>query len=141
MPIGRVLGTAAVCALAMGVVAGASAQSMGGAANEYYQGMANGPGCPTIGYIFRGLSETPVGYVWFQNASGVSKATGTLDIKTGKFQLTLKSLDGEGPTGTVVGERDPTTGQVTATLTGPGCSNLRLAPTRNLFTPADNGRG
>ena len=95
-------------------------------------------GCPAIAYQFRGLSATPTGYVWFIDASGMSKATGTLDLKTGKFSLGLTSLDGNGPTGEVEGVRDPKTGVVTAQLKGPGCSNLTLLPMAPAF-PQPNG--
>lgn len=107
---------------------GAALAQLGGGPG-YYQGTTpNAKGCPTLRYVFRGMSATPVGYVWFSDASGISKATGTADVKTGKFNLTLKSLDGNGPTGTVEGIKDPHTGIVTATLKGPGCSNLSLLP-------------
>lgn len=71
----------------------------------------------------------PVGYVWFEDASGMSKATGTMDLASGQFHLTLTSLDGNGPTGEVTGRKDPATGTVTAELDGPACSKLKLGPT------------
>jgi len=124
----KALKLAALCGLAVAGMSGSSFAQLGGGPG-YYQGFtANAKGCPTIRYAFRGMSDTPVGYVWFSDASGISKATGTADLQTGKFNLTLKSLDGNGPTGTVVGVKDPHTGIVTATLTGPGCSNLKLQP-------------
>jgi hypothetical protein len=53
---------------------------------EYYQGMAsNTPQCPAIRYLFRGISSNPIGYVWFTDASGMSKATGTMDLASGQF--------------------------------------------------------
>ena len=136
---GALLGFSLAVATAAGGIA--YGQSAGGGSAEYYKGLASGPGCPTIGYVFRGLSATPYGYVWFQNASGVSKATGTMDLKTGKFQLTLTSLDGDGPTGTVTGTKNLKTGQVNAVLNGPGCSNLKIGATRAMLTAADNGHG
>jgi hypothetical protein len=124
----KVLRIAALSCLAFTAVSSGAMAQLGGGAG-YYQGFtANSKGCPTIRYVFRGMSDTPVGYVWFSDASGISKATGTADMKTGKFNLTLKSLDGNGPTGTVEGVKDPHTGIVTATLKGPGCSNLKLEP-------------
>jgi len=80
---------------------------------EYYFGNApNTPQCPAIRYLFRGIDPNPVGYVWFADASGMSKATGTMDMASGRFHLTLTSLDGQGPTGEVDGTKDPATGVV-----------------------------
>ena len=87
---------------------------------EYYVGIAtNTPQCPAIRYLFRGVEENPVGYVWFADASGMSKATGTMNLASGRFHLTLTSLDGQGPLGEVDGTKDPMTGVVTAVLDGP----------------------
>ena len=77
-----------------------------------------------------------MGYVWFADASGMSKATGTLDPLSGRFHLILKSLDGNGPTGEVTGTKDPDTGIITAELNGPGCSKLKLGPMNPMFQPA-----
>jgi hypothetical protein len=57
----------------------------------YYQGSAsNSPRCPAIRYLFRDISSSePVGYVWFTDASGMSKAIGTMDLASGQFHLTL----------------------------------------------------
>ena len=75
---------------------------------EYYVGIAsNTPQCPAIRYLFRGVEENPIGYVWFADASGMSKATGTMDLVSGRFHLTLTSLDGQGPIGEVDGTKDP----------------------------------
>jgi hypothetical protein len=105
---------------------------------EYYVGIAsNTPQCPAIRYLFRGVSANPIGYVWFADASGMSKATGTMDLASGQFHLTLTSLDGRGPLGKVDGTKDPGTGVVTAVLDGPGCSKLKLPPTNPYFRRAD----
>jgi hypothetical protein len=107
-------------------------------AGAYYQGTSrNTPRCPAIRYLFRALSATPVGYVWFADASGMSKATGTLDLQSGVFHLTLTSLDGNGPTGEVTGRKDLSTGVVTAELQGPACSKLKLGPINPYFRKAD----
>lgn len=90
--------------------------------------------CSYISYLFRGLSETLVGYVWYADGSGMSKATGPMDLTTGKFHLTVTPLDGNGPSGEVDGVRDPDTRAVTADLVGPGCSNLKLAPMSPVLT-------
>ena len=105
---------------------------------EYYVGIAsNTPQCPAIRYLFRGVEENPIGYVWFADASGMSKATGTMNLASGRFHLTLTSLDGQGPIGEVDGTKDPTTGVVTAVLDGPGCSKLKLPPTNPYVRKAD----
>ena len=105
---------------------------------EYYVGIAtNTPQCPAIRYLFRGVEANPIGYVWFADASGMSKATGTMDLVSGRFHLTLTSMDGQGPIGEVDGTKDPTTGVVTAVLDGPGCSKLKLPPTNPYVRKAD----
>jgi hypothetical protein len=117
----------------------ALAQTGGVRRTVYYQGIAsNTPQCPAIRYLIRNPSSAePVGYVWFADASGMSKATGTMDLQSGQFHLSLTSLDGNGPTGEVTGMKDLNTGVVTAELDGPGCSKLRLAPTNPYLRRAD----
>jgi hypothetical protein len=130
----------AVCCLALAAV---SEMALGQAGDlrkaVYYQGLAsNTPQCPAIRYLFRDVSASePVGYVWFADASGMSKATGTMDLQSGQFHLTLTSLDGNGPTGEVTGTKDPNTSVVTAELDGPGCSKLKLGSTNPYFRRAD----
>jgi hypothetical protein len=104
----------------------ALAQAGGVRRAEYYAGIgSNTPQCPAIRYLFRDTSSPhPLGYVWFADANGMSKAIGTMDLQSGQFHLTLTSLDGEGPIGEVTGTKDPATGVVTAELDGPGCSKL-----------------
>jgi hypothetical protein len=105
---------------------------------EYYQGIApNTPQCPAIRYLIGGTSSNPVGYVWFADASGMSKATGTIDLASGQFHLTLTSLDGQSPIGEVTGSKNLDTGIVTAELDGPGCSKLKLGPTNPYVRRAD----
>ena len=119
---------AALAAISCLALAGPVQAQSGGTAG-IYQGVSPPPkGCPGLRYIFRGASASPVGYVWFTDGSGMSKATGTMDLQTGKFSLTLKSIDGNGPTGTVEGVKSPNTGVVTGELKGPGCSNVTLTP-------------
>lgn len=123
---------ASFCCLAMAVSSGA-AFAQGSEFSYPGQTPPMGKSCPSIGYAFRGFSATPIGYVWFGDASGISKVSGTADMKTGRFALTLTSLDGNGPTGTAEGEKDPHTGVVTAELKGPGCSNLKLIPMASIM--------
>ena len=60
-----------------------------------------------------------------------------MDLVSGRFHLTLTSLDGQGPLGEVDGTKDPGTGVVTAVLDGPGCSKLKLPPTNPYVRKAD----
>jgi hypothetical protein len=124
------------CLLTVGGVA--LAQNPNVRRADYYVGIAtNTPQCPAIRYLFRGVEENPVGYVWFADASGMSKATGTMNLASGRFHLTLTSMDGQGPIGEVDGTKDPQTGVVTAVLDGPGCSKLKLPPTNPYVRKAD----
>jgi hypothetical protein len=129
-----------VCCMTLAALSEVALAQAGGVRRAvYYQGVAsNTPQCPAIRYLIRDPSSPePVGYVWFADASGVSKATGTMDLQSGRFHLTLTSLDGSGPTGEVTGTKDPNTGVVTAELDGPGCSKLKLGPTNPYFRRAD----
>jgi hypothetical protein len=130
----------AVCCLSLAAVTELALAQAGGVRKAVFcQGLAaNTPQCPAIRYLFRDVSSSkPVGYVWFSDASGMSKATGTMDLQSGQFHLTLISLDGTGPTGEVTGTKDPNTGVVTAQLDGPGCSKLSLGPTNPYVRKAD----
>lgn len=125
------------CCLAVAAVDGAALTQASGR-NAYYQGVSrNSPQCPAIHYLLRELSDTPVGYVWFGDASGMSKATGTMDLQSGRFHLTLTPLDGDGPKGEVTGVKERFTGTVTAELQGPGCSKLKLGPMKPFVRKAD----
>lgn len=129
-----------VCCLMIAALSEVALAQAGGVRRAiYYQGIvSNTPQCPAIRYLFRNASSSePVGYVWFSDARGMSKATGTMDLASGQFHLTLTSLDGQGPTGEVTGTKDPNTGVVTAELDGPGCSKLNLGPTNPYFRRAD----
>jgi hypothetical protein len=124
----KVVMFASACCLTLAGLGGTAAAQSGGTAG-YYQGFTPAPkGCPALHYLFQGSRANPVGYVWFADASGMSKATGTMDLQTGKFNLTLTSLDGTGPTGTIEGVKSPNTGIVTGELKGPGCSNAVFMP-------------
>ena len=129
-----------VCCLTLAASNNMALAQISGFQSALYQGIAsNTPRCPAIRYLFRDVSTSkPVGYVWFSDASGISKATGTMDLDSGHFHLTLTSLDGNGPTGEVTGTKDPNTGAVIAELDGPGCSKLKLGPT-NPYVRLANG--
>jgi hypothetical protein len=59
------------------------------------------------------------GPIWYTDGSGVSFATGT-GQPDGKFTLTVKTLSGEGPAGTITGQRMPD-GSIDSTALGPPC--------------------
>jgi hypothetical protein len=68
------------------------------------------------------------GPIWFEDGSGVSFATGT-GQPDGKFTLDVKMMSGDGPTGTITGQR-MRDGSVNATAVGPDCfaGKFHLAP-------------
>ena len=137
MNINRTVVLLCECCLAA-VAMDVAALTQANARNAYYQGISrNSPKCPAIHYLFRELTDTPVGYVWFGDASGMSKATGTMDLQSGRFHLTLTPLDGDGPTGEVTGVKERFTETVTAELQGPGCSKLKLGPMKPFVRKAD----
>ena len=68
--------TAACC-----VALASTAVAQSGGTAGYYQGFSSpAKGCAPLHYAFRGTSATPTGYVWFGDGSGMSKATGTMDL-------------------------------------------------------------
>ena len=105
MKMSKFVALVPVFCLAFAGTGGVAFAQLGGnnASAAYWAGRTPNPAktCPGISYHFRGMSATPVGYVWFNDASGMSKATGTADLKTGVFHLTVTSIDGNGPTGEV----------------------------------------
>jgi hypothetical protein len=102
----------------------APAQAAGGN-NDYMSFPPGAAACPGISWMFKSNVAEPFGYVWFRDASGASRATGTLNKSTGALHLTLVSVGGKGPTGVFDGVR-AADGSVTGTLKGEGCSNLTL---------------
>ncbi len=64
------------------------------------------------------------GVVFFRDMSGVSNAVGQGDPKTGQFTLTLTSVSGKGPVGTVTGSR--TSKGLVAEMKGDGCNNIKV---------------
>lgn len=61
--------------------------------------------------------------MWYDDMSGLSKATGTAE--DGKFHLTMTSIEGQGPTGTADGERS-SNGSGEARMVGAGCANMTV---------------
>lgn len=96
-----------------------------------------GPSCPGIQwYLARSANGHIWGYFFFTDASGVSKADGTVD-RRGNFKITLVSLSGNGPVGVATGRRGPQ-GLINGTLNGEGCSRLHLdmSPSQPMMGPS-----
>lgn len=80
-------------------------------------------GCPMIAWRLAKAPDGQVhGIIWYNDLSGLSEASGT---ETGtSFHLTLTSVMGKGPVGTVTGQAGSG-----ATLTGEGCANATFKVT------------
>jgi hypothetical protein len=67
------------------------------------------------------------GPIWYENGSGMSLAQGT--ETNGHFTLNVKMVTGNGPAGTITGQRMPD-GSVNATAVGPTCfaGTYHIAP-------------
>jgi hypothetical protein len=59
------------------------------------------------------------GPIWYADGSGVSFATGTGE-PDGHFTLQVKTMSGNGPAGTITGQRMPD-GSIDSTAVGPQC--------------------
>ncbi len=95
------------------------------------------PTCPGIQwYLARSASGQIWGYFFYTDASGVSKANGSID-RQGRFRITLTNLSGNGPVGVATGRRGPN-GLINGELTGQGCANLQLnmTPSQPLMGPS-----
>lgn len=93
--------------------------------NPRYAGMVGSSvaGCPNIAWRIGQNPSTGAlhGVLWYTDMSGMSQADGSMSGKN--FNLSLKSIMGNGPVGTVTG----VAGQG-ATLTGAGCANAHFKP-------------
>lgn len=128
MKSSRFPGLAAALGLAIAGFSGAALADQG----HPYTGaqISSQDKCPGIAYRIIPDGDTPTGYVWFRDLSGLSRAAGTYDPATGAFKLTLTSIDGKGPTGVVEGTSK--NGTMMAKVTGPGCSETKVGS----FKPA-----
>jgi hypothetical protein len=80
--------------------------------------------CPSIAWrIGQSPDGSLHGMMWYTDMSGTSEVNGSETGSGGQFTLTLKSVMGEGPVGTVQGQKGKG-----ATLTGPGCANATFKP-------------
>jgi hypothetical protein len=68
------------------------------------------------------------GPIWYTDGSGMSFAMGTSQ-PDGHFTLTVTTMSGNGPAGTITGQRMPD-GSINATAVGPPCfaGTVHLAP-------------
>lgn len=91
-----------------------------------YAGMASSSvaGCPQIAWrLAKDASGDVRGMVWYDDLSGLSKAVGT--ARNGVFHVTLTSVMGQGPVGTVDGHRSGD-GTGEARMVGQGCANMTV---------------
>jgi hypothetical protein len=102
-------------------------------------------GCPFIAWrLARGEGGAIHGISYYSDLSGLSQVSGHVD-NAGKFQLTLKSVMGNGPVGTVTGSKS-SKGMLEAEMKGQGCANMHIemstAPDLNnwsAFQPGGSG--
>ena len=102
MRLSKYLGSGLALAFALAPFTGASAQDSDSPVGSYMAVGRAGPQCPTISWQVNRLpnSQAINGVVWFMDLSGVSTARGTI-APDGKVAVTLTSIQGSGPTGTV----------------------------------------
>jgi hypothetical protein len=121
------LGVLLVASAAVGVpIAPSFAQGMRlGAMTTYIEPRdVGGRHCPGLSWHFDRVEQPDKtahfsGPVWYEDGSGISFAQGT-GQPDGHFTLNVKTASGDGPTGTVTGQRMPD-GSVDATAVGPQC--------------------
>ena len=89
--------------------------------------------CPGLAWHIRPVklanqSFNLSGPIWFEDGSGTSFATGTRQAD-GTFSLNVESRSGNGPTGTITGQRMPD-GSANVTLAGASCfeGTYHIAP-------------
>jgi hypothetical protein len=89
--------------------------------------------CPALTWHFTRVENADKtasisGPIWYENGSGMSLAQGTGQAD-GHFTLNVKMVTGNGPVGTITGQRMPD-GSVNATAVGPSCfaGTYHIAP-------------
>src|SRR4051794_6394783 len=85
---------------------------------------AGGRMCPGLTWVISQveLADKTInlsGPIWFEDGSGISFARGARQ-PDGRFTLDVKRQSGDGPTGTITGQRMPD-GSIDATAAGPPC--------------------
>lgn len=134
----------ATSALALGAVVVQQAMAAGPPPVAGFTGYAPSSvaGCPYIQWrVARHDDGKITGRFWYSDLSGTSVAVGMVD-PAGKFHVQLTNAIGEGPVGTIDGQRSAN-GQIVADLRGQGCANyhvMRMTPTANV-TSTEAGAG
>jgi len=87
-------------------------------------------GCPRLMWRLARDGDNVNGMMYYADLSGTSQVSGTVD-SSGHFTLTVKSAIGNGPVGTVTGQRqapgpNQSQGALNATMTGAGCANFHV---------------
>ena len=132
----RSTGLVAVGVLALGAGFGQPAHAQGAVAGYVGQAKSSVAGCPFILWrLARSSTGEISGIVYYSDASGTSTAEGTGAGTANGLHLVLKSVQGNGPTGTVTEVKLPN-GKMGAKLTGEGCANMQaqFPPQPNLNT-------
>lgn len=124
MGFGRMVAVAGVSMLAIGFAGQSSTAAPPAVAG--YNGSAHSSvaGCPDIVWRLARNGADVSGMAFYANMSGASNVKGTVNPQ-GQFELNLTSMMGNGPVGTVAGQRNRN-GTTTATLTGQGCANAHI---------------
>lgn len=115
----------AVSLLTAGAVVGRPAAAAPPVADYTGQVESSVAGCPNIEWrLARHDNNEMTGVFYYSDMTGTSQATGTMD-QAGHFQLTLTSINGQGPVASVNGTKYPN-GSVAVTMSGKGCANAKL---------------
>jgi acyl dehydratase len=91
-------------------------------------------GCPGVDwYIVAEVGDTLTGFIAWNNMQSLARATGTLNRRTGTFEMTAHEIEGQDRTVTVTGTVSPTSGWLTADVQGQdvSCRGIKVP----WFTP------
>jgi hypothetical protein len=138
----KVIALLSLGALALAPVLTPSAMAQGPQKPGFVGSAASSvPGCPRLMWRLARDGDNVNGIAYYSDLSGMSRVTGTVN-QAGAFTLQLTSTMGNGPVGTVTGQREPKNplrteeaqGALVAEMTGQGCANmhLRIRPVYNL---------
>jgi hypothetical protein len=97
-----------------------------------------GSGCPGVDwYIVAEAGDTLAGFIAWNNLQSLARATGSLNRRTGTFEMTAHEVGGQDRTVTVTGTVSPTSGWLTADVQGQdvSCRGIKVP----WFTPPPAG--